>query len=322
MNINNSWVEKYRPKTLAEITSQKDVVISLRKSLKTHNIPHLIFFGPSGCGKTSSILALSRELFGEKYFDSKIIELNASDERGINVVRDKIKTYAKHKVANNSKGPKFKIIILDEADSMTPDSQFALRRIMEEYSNITRFCIICNYHNKIIDPIVSRCSLFRFNPISDNEIMSKLKIIIKNEKMECSDILLKKIMKICRGDLRKAINFLQRCHNYFGDNINEILLDEISGIIKLKELNKLIDNCIEKKSKKVDDMVLKFYNNGYSLVNQILEIHDLIINHNNFSSVEKSNIIKKLVEIDQNLIKGCDEYIQFLRLCYYIMSLK
>ena len=322
MNINSSWVEKYRPKKLDDITSQKNVVISLRKSLKTLNIPHLIFFGPSGCGKTSSILALSRELFGEEYFNNKIIELNASDERGINVVRDKIKTYAKHKVTKNSKGPKFKIIILDEADSMTPDSQFALRRIMEEYSNITRFCIICNYHNKIIDPIVSRCSLFRFNPISSNEIIDKLKFIIKNEKMQCSDNILKKIVKICRGDLRKAINFLQRCHNYFGDNINEILLDEISGIINVNDLNKLIEFCIKKDSKKVDKMVLKFYNKGYSLVNQILELHDLIIENDNLSSIEKSNIIKKIVEIDQNLIKGCDEYIQFLRFCYYIMSIK
>ena len=322
MNINNSWVEKYRPKKLDDITSQKDVVISLRKSLKTLNIPHLIFFGPSGCGKTSSILALSRELFGDEYFNNKIIELNASDERGINVVREKIKTYAKHKVANNFNGPKFKIIILDEADSMTPDSQFALRRIMEEYSSITRFCIICNYHNKIIDPIVSRCSLFRFNPISNNEIISKLKYIIKNENMHCSDNILKKIVKICRGDLRKAINFLQRCHNYFGDNINEILLDEISGIINNSELKNLIDLCIKKESQKVDEIVLKFYNNGYSLVNQILELHDLIIDNDSFSSIEKSDIIKKIVEIDQNLIKGCDEYIQFLRFCYYIMSIK
>ena len=322
MNINNSWVEKYRPKKLSDITSQKDVVISLRKSLKTLNIPHLVFFGPSGCGKTSSILALSRELFGDEYFNNKIIELNASDERGINVVRDKIKTYAKHKVINNLNGPQFKIIILDEADSMTPDSQFALRRIMEEYSNITRFCIICNYHNKIIDPIVSRCSLFRFNPISNKDITSKLKYIIKNEKMECSDNILKKIVKICRGDLRKAINFLQRCHNYFGDNINEILLDEISGIINVDQLKNLIDLCINKDSDNVDKMVLKFYNNGYSLVNQILELHDLIIENDKFNSIEKSEIIKKIVEIDQNLIKGCDEYIQFLRFCYYIMSIK
>ena len=176
---NNSWVEKYRPRKLKDITYQTDVKISLKKSLQTKNIPHLIFFGPSGCGKTSTILALSRELFGEKYIEDRIIELNASDERGINVVRDKIKTYAKQSISNNSKLPPWKIIILDEADSMTSDSQYALRRIMEEYSRITRFCIICNYHNKIIDPIVSRCSLFRFKPIPEKEIIKKLNKISK-----------------------------------------------------------------------------------------------------------------------------------------------
>ena len=165
MNRNSSWVEKYRPKKLSEVTSQDDTINSLKNAIKTKNIPHLIFFGPSGCGKTSTILALARELYGPEYFFDRIIELNASDERGINVIREKVKTYAKHAVRLNDNIPKFKIIILDEADSMTSDSQFALRRIMEEYSKVTRFCIICNYHNKIIDPIVSRCSLFRFKPI-------------------------------------------------------------------------------------------------------------------------------------------------------------
>ena len=204
---NNSWVEKYRPRKLKDITYQTDVKISLKKSLQTKNIPHLIFFGPSGCGKTSTILALSRELFGEKYIEDRIIELNASDERGINVVRDKIKTYAKQSVSNNSKLPPWKIIILDEADSMTSDSQYALRRIMEEYSRITRFCIICNYHNKIIDPIKSRCSLFRFKPIPEKEIIKKLNKISKSENMNCSTKILRKIVDICKGDLRYLINF-------------------------------------------------------------------------------------------------------------------
>ena len=124
----------------------------------------LNFFGPSGCGKTSTILALAKDIFKEE-FDSRTIELNASDERGISVIRDKIKKYAKFSVNSKNKSiPKWKLIILDEADSMTGESQCALRRIMEEYSSITRFCIICNYHNKIIDPIVSRCSLFDLNP--------------------------------------------------------------------------------------------------------------------------------------------------------------
>jgi len=318
---NNSWVEKYRPKCLNDVSSQTDVISSLRKSLKTKNIPHLIFFGPSGCGKTSTILALARELFGKEFWSDRIIELNASDERGINVVRDKIKTYAKHSVRLNKDIPPWKIIILDEADSMTSDSQFALRRIMEEYSRVTRFCIICNYHNKIIDPIVSRCSLFRFKPIPKNEIFSKLKNISEKENMYCSDEILNKIINICRGDMRKAINFLQRCHNSFGDKINVDLLDEISGMINDTDINKFIDYSLSKKSTKIDLLIKDFYNSGYSLVNQILKFHEIIINHKHIKSSDKALILKKIVEIDQNLIKGCDEYIQFLRLGYYIMSL-
>ena len=153
-NRNYSWVEKYRPENLNEISAQTNVIKSLKSALHTKNIPHLIFFGPSGCGKTSTILALSKELFGSENYTDRIIELNASDERGINVIREKIKTYAKQSIKNIKGAPPWKIIILDEADTMTSDSQFALRRIIEQYSKITRFCIICNYHNKIIDPII------------------------------------------------------------------------------------------------------------------------------------------------------------------------
>jgi replication factor C subunit 2/4 len=319
MNKNSSWVEKYRPKQLSEVTSQDDTIDSLKSAMVTKNIPHLIFFGPSGCGKTSTILALARELYGPEYYSDRIIELNASDERGINVIREKVKTYAKHAVRLNDNIPRFKIIILDEADSMTSDSQFALRRIMEEYSKVTRFCIICNYHNKIIDPIVSRCSLFRFKPIAEENIMKKLNYICKNEKMICSNKNLRKIVKLCRGDLRKAVNFLQRCQNSFGDKINDVLLDEISGVLSDNDLNKLIFSCKNKDYNSLDNLVLEFYNNGYSLVNQILAIHDKILRDNTISSKKKSIILKKIAEVDQSLIKGSDEFIQFMRLSYSIM---
>ena len=319
MQRNLSWVEKYRPKKLKDVTSQEEVVESLKKAIKTKNIPHLIFFGPAGCGKTSTILALGRELFGEKYWNDRIIELNASDERGINVVRQKIKTYAKHSVRLNDKIPPWKLIILDEADTMTSDSQFALRRIIEEYSRVTRFCIICNYHNKIIDPIISRCSMFRFKPISKKLIIKKLKEIAKLENMNCSINNLKKIVDICRGDLRKAINFLQRCHNSFGDKINDVLLDEISGVISKSDLDLFFKHCKDTDSDKVDEIIMKFFNEGYSLVNQIQTLHNRIISSQNYNSSHKSKILSKLVEIDQNLIKGCDEYIQFMRFAYFLI---
>jgi replication factor C subunit 2/4 len=318
INKNNSWVEKYRPSNLNEISAQTNVIKSLKSSIHTKNIPHLIFFGPSGCGKTSTILALSKELFGTANYSDRIIELNASDERGINVVREKIKKYAKQSVNNIKDIPSWKIIILDEADTMTTDSQFALRRIIEQYSKITRFCIICNYHNKIIDPIISRCSVFRFKPIESTEIIKKLKYICGKEDLKCSDKILEKIIDICRGDLRKAINLLQKCYNSLGDKVNEELLDEISGIIPSSKFNKLMEHVINKETEIVDQLINQLFLEGYSLVNQIIIFHNFIIK-SELTSDQKSNILCKLADIDQNLIKGCDEYIQFIKLVYHIM---
>jgi replication factor C subunit 2/4 len=312
----NSWVEKYRPKTLNDITAQEDVIEPLKKTLITKNLPHLMFFGPSGCGKTSTILALAKELFGEENYYDRVIELNASDERGINVVRDKIKKYAKKSINYKDNIPPWKIIILDEADNMTPDSQCALRRIMEEYSKLTRFCIICNYHNKIIDPSDSRCMLFRFKPIQEEEIIKKLKDICAQEKFDCPESFLIQIVRNCRGDLRKAINFLQKCYNTFGNVLNQEILNEISGVIPKDKFDQLCDAIINKNSSVIDEIISELNNNGFSLVNQILHFHNYIKANPNFSSKVKSLLSIKLTEIDYNLIKGGDELIEFMRLAY------
>ena len=313
------WVEKYRPKCLHEITAQDNVINSLKSTLISKNLPHLIFYGPSGCGKTSTILALAKEIFGQKYWSDRIIELNASDERGINVVRDKIKMYAKKSINLNDTIPPWKIIILDEADTMTSDSQFALRRIMEEYSKITRFCIICNYHDKIIEPIISRCSLFCFKPISNDKITEKLNNINIQENCKLELALLNKISIISRGDLRKAINLLQNCNNSYDSKTNEELLYEFSGFIPENKFNKLFEYIFDKNMHDIDLLVYNLYIDGYSIVNQIILFHNYIIK-STLSNDQKSKIINKISEVDQNLIKGCDEYIQFVRLVYYIIS--
>ena len=312
------WVEKYRPINLNEISSQEHVINSLKKTLFNKNIPHLIFFGPAGCGKTSTIIALAKELFKNQY-SNRVIELNASDERGINVVREKIKIYAKQTITNKDDIPPWKLIILDEADTMTSDSQCALRRIMEEYSKITRFCIIGNYCNKIIDPIVSRCALFRFKPINNEYIFKKLKYICNQENFNISDEILNKIIKISRGDLRKAINLLQNYYNIFQNNFNMSLLNEFSGFIPEEMFNNLIENIYTKNYTNVDNIINKIILDGYSLVLQISLFHNYILNTDKLSSIQKSNIIIKIAEIDQNLIEGCDEYILFYNLVYFIM---
>lgn len=164
------WVEKYRPSKIEEVSHQLEVVNALGVSIKTGQVPHLLMYGPPGTGKTSTVLAMAKELFGKEFYKHRILELNASDERGISVVREKIKKFAQRKIAQNPDiaCPPIQICILDEADSMTIDAQAALRRIIEAYSHSTRFCIICNYISKIIDPLASRCVKFRFSPISES----------------------------------------------------------------------------------------------------------------------------------------------------------
>ena len=325
--MNESWVEKFRPKNLDDVESQEDIIMSLKNCIKTKNLPHLLFFGPSGCGKTSTILALAREIFGQKYWSDRVIELNASDERGIKVVREKIKRYAMNSVSIYENIPPWKIIILDEADNMTSDSQFALRKIMEDYSKVTRFCIICNYHNKIIDPIVSRCSLYRFKPIPKENIHLKLKDICNKENSIIDNDSIEMIEKISRGDLRKAINFLQRCRNFKHlindnndiNNINIELIETMSGIIPHAMLDEFFEECIKGNSNKVDKIIEEFYRQSYSLTIMIPYILDIIIKHKKLSDNVKSLLVQKVLSIDNYLLNGCDENIQYNRLAYSIM---
>ena len=175
------WSEKYRPKTVGEVSHQTEVVDSLRKAIEKKNLPHLIFYGPPGTGKTSTILAAARDLYGADY-RSRVMELNASDERGIAVVRNKIKAFAQLAVGSKSETgpnapPPYKLIVLDEADSMTTDAQSALRRTMETYSKVTRFCLICNYISRLIPPIASRCAKFRFKALPQAAMIERLTTI-------------------------------------------------------------------------------------------------------------------------------------------------
>lgn len=321
-NYNEShkpWAEKYRPNKLESIYSQSSIKKSLKKCIKQKNLPHLLFYGPSGCGKTSTIFALTKELFPDKLWEERVMELNASDERGINIVRERIKNFAKNSV-NNSKAtnvPPWKIIILDEADSMTSDSQFALRRIIEKYSNITRFCIICNYKNKIIEPISSRCSHFRFKSLPIEQIIKRLRFICDNENINYSDEILEKIVDISRGDMRKAINYIQMCYFTFKENLSIDILNDISGIISNQEIKNLFDIIENENLEKLIEKIESYENNGYSLVNQIRLIYDYVIN-SKLDGKKKSNICKKISEVNYNLTKGCDEIIQYTRLFTYI----
>jgi len=219
------WVEKYRPKSLEEVKSQEHATETLRRMVHAANLPHLLMYGPPGTGKTSTILALCRELFGPELFPSRVLELNASDERGITVIRERVRTFAALHLVNAPASkeyrerypcPPFKVIILDEADSLTQDAQGALRRVMEVHAKITRFCLCCNYVSRIIDPVASRCSKFRFKSLEGGQAKERIREILTAENVAYEDGVIDKSLKVSDGDLRRAINLLQSAARLVG----------------------------------------------------------------------------------------------------------
>jgi DNA polymerase III delta prime subunit len=222
MTISQPWVEKYRPRNVSEVAYQDEVVQTLKKSLETANLPHLLFYGPPGTGKTSTALAIARQLYGPELMKTRVMELNASDERGINVVRQKVKAFAAASVGQPVPGypcPPYKLLILDEADSMTQDAQNALRRTMEAYSKVTRFCFICNYVSRIIEPLASRCAKFRFRPLHQEVMSDRVHYICKTEGVELDADAFKLLAQVSAGDLRKAVTTLQSAVRLAGSQV-------------------------------------------------------------------------------------------------------
>lgn len=323
MNNNIPWIEKYRPKRLADIVSQEESISILNNTLKTGELPHLLFYGSSGTGKTSSILALCNELFGPVRVNERVIELNASDERGINIVRGKIINFAKIAIGTRDTNylcPNYKIIILDEADAMTKEAQAALRKVMEENSNITRFCFICNYINQIIEPINSRCVKIRFKPIDKNSLVNKLLWISTQENINVELNTLECIGNISNGDLRKSILFLQNLKyirinkkssdiitpNDIYDMCNYITFDKIKRYIRLIKNNNNITNVMA--------IVRKIIDKGYVFNSIINNVINYVIFNKNILDKNKALVMFELSFIEKNINDGADEYIQILKL--------
>ena len=233
------WVEKYRPKTINEIISHAQNIETIKKLLIGGALPHLLFHGASGTGKTSTIMALSREIYGNNV-RLMVMKLDASDDRGINSVREDIKGFAEK---SNMFQKGVRLIILDEADSMTFDAQFALRRIIEKYSETIRFCLICNYENKIIPAIRSRCANFRFSNIDNIHICNKLNQIIKSENLKHEPDVTNTIATLAKGDLRKAINLLQSI-SMQTDFITNVICFVTAGIPSKNEVKELLNTLL------------------------------------------------------------------------------
>lgn len=215
---NLPWVEKYRPQTLNDLISHQDILSTIQKFISEDRLPHLLLYGPPGTGKTSTILACAKQLYKDKEFGSMVLELNASDDRGIDIVRGPILSFASTRTIFK-KG--FKLVILDEADAMTQDAQNALRRVIEKFTENTRFCLICNYLSKIIPALQSRCTRFRFGPLTPELMVPRLEHVIKEEKVDVSEDGMKALVTLSSGDMRRALNILQSTNMAFGEVTEE-----------------------------------------------------------------------------------------------------
>lgn len=299
------WVEKYRPDKLSDVAGQDEVVERLSSYVKTRSLPHLLFAGPAGTGKTTCAIALAKELFGENWRNN-FHELNASDERGINIVRTKIKEYAR--TAPIGEGG-FKIIFLDEADALTNDAQAALRRTMEKYTATCRFILSCNYSSKIIEPIQSRCAVFRFRPLKPKPIEEYLNKIAKVEKLKITKDGIASLIYIAQGDMRKAINSLQVAAS-LSDKIDEDALYKTATIARPEDVKELLEIALTGKflatREKLDELLIEYGLSGEDVIRQIHRtIFDLSIDEG-----YKVMLVDRLGEAEFRMVEGSNERIQ------------
>lgn len=318
-NSNRPWVEKYRPRKLEELVNQKGIVNRLQQFINDKSMPHLIFAGPAGTGKTTSALAIVRELFGRKMAsNTTYLELNASDARGIDVIRTYIKDFAKAKPPLNIP---FKILILDEADNMTAPAQQALRRTMEKYTQNCRMILICNYSNKIIPPIQSRCVVFRFSSLSSNDIKERLKFVAKQENISITNDGLNALVEVSRGDCRRAINYLQSCGT-ISQKIDQDIVFKVAGEVPPERIKEILQTAIQGQldfSINLLNNVIKEY--GLSGISIIKNIHREIYNLS-ISEKIKIELSKLLAEFEYRLSQGGTEEIQLKALLANIVMLQ
>lgn len=299
-----TFVEKYRPNTINEVFLENKNRDSINYFINNKDFPNLLFYGPSGTGKTSTIIAMAKEIYQKRY-NLMVLELNASDNRNIQIVRKLIKEFASTKTLF-TKG--YKLIILDEVDSMTNDAQFALRRIMETYSDNVRFCFICNYINKIIPAIQSRCSKFKFSSLESSVIENRLYEILEKEKIEIHENVLKEILDYTSGDMRKILNIIQLFQFHNSKNNMELYYSLLNipnrNFIKsiYEELQKVKSKTgIFKISKKIDEGIKKGY---FNITNFCEELYNLLLKEKKI----RGNVISELsvIERDDELISDTE----------------
>ncbi|WP_416838360.1 replication factor C small subunit [Haloferax sp. DFSO52] len=298
------WIEKYRPQTLDDVYGQEEIVERLRSYIERDDLPHLLFAGPAGVGKTTSATAIARAIYGDDW-RGNFLELNASDQRGIDVVRDRIKNFARSSFG----GHDYRIIFLDEADSLTNDAQSALRRTMEQFSDNTRFILSCNYSSKIIDPIQSRCAVFRFSPLGDDAIANQTRDIAEAEGIELTEDGLDALVYAAGGDMRRAINSLQAAATT-GEVVDEEAVYMITSTARPEDIEEMVRAAIDGEfttaRKKLETLIVDTGMAGGDIIDQL---HRAVWD---FDLDERAavHLMERIGEADYRISEGANEQVQ------------
>ncbi|XP_010675030.2 replication factor C subunit 3 [Beta vulgaris subsp. vulgaris] len=302
------WVEKYRPQSLADVAAHRDIIDTIDRLTSENKLPHLLLYGPPGTGKTSTILAVARKLYGNQ-FHNMILELNASDERGIDVVRQQIQDFASTQSFSFGAKAHVKLVLLDEADAMTKDAQFALRRVIEKYTKSTRFTLICNNVNKVIPALQSRCTRFRFAPLDSTHVTERLKHVIEGEGIDVTESGLAAIVRLSTGDMRKALNILQSTH-MASQQITEEAVYLCTGNPLPKDIEQisywLLNETFVTSYSQVSDMKTR---KGLALVDIIREVTMFVFRIRMPSDV-RVQLINDMADIEYRLSFGCSDKLQ------------
>jgi replication factor C small subunit len=299
------WTEKYRPKDLEGVCGQTEIVKSLKAFVKVRNMPNLLFAGPPGVGKTTAALAVASELYGAN-LQGNFLELNASDERGIDVVRGRIKDFARSMALGDAS---WKLIFLDESDSLTSEAQHALRRTMESTSGVTRFILSCNYSSRIIEPIQSRCAVFRFVQLQERDVIKMLEHVSKHEGLKVDEEALKALFYVSEGDMRRALNALQGAA-LLSSHVTADLVHKVSSRAKPKEVREMVQLALSgdfvKARENLDKLIIHYGLSGEDILNQVYrEIPSLEI-----PEKRKVVLMDRIGEYNFRLVEGANERIQ------------